>query len=427
VGAGRWLLAFSGGLDSTVLLCLLHDFRRAYPDAPPLTAVHVNHNLQETAPDWERHCAQVCAALEVPLLLRSVVVAADGRGTEAAAREARYEALAATLEKGDVMFLAHHQDDQVETLLLRWLRGAGLRGLQGMPASRALGVGLLSRPLLTWPRTALETYASRHGLQWIEDPSNPHTGFDRNYLRQQVLPLLARRWPGYRGSVERSAQQLRSTAAVLERLLPVPPPRTTLLGDPGIPISSLLQNAAASGWLVLQQWLLAQGVPAPPRAPVVEFLRQLQGGGGSPELAWGAQRLRRFGDGVYLLPTGEPGTCGSAGRLAPGTPLELPGVGRLELVPAAGEAGIVLEPGEFLAVRNRSGGERCQPLGRVSSQRLKKLLQEAGVPPWWRDRLPLLFLGDELVAVADLWLCATSRTRAEGGGGAWRLLWRRNN
>ncbi len=426
VGAGRWLLAFSGGLDSTVLLHLLCEYRQTHPAAPPLIAVHVNHNLQLASAAWERHCERVCAALEVSLLVRKVAVAGDGRGLEAAARDARYGELAATLRPGDVMFFAHHQDDQVETLLLRWLRGAGLRGLQGMPALRPLGPGLLSRPLLAWPRTALEAYARLHHLDWIDDPSNADTGFDRNYLRHEVLPLLAQRWPAYRGSVVRSARQLSAAEAVLEQLLPTPPPCATLLGDPGIPVASLLQGPAC-GWLVLQEWLLGQGLPVPPRGPASEFLRQLQAGGGSPQLAWSGQRLRRFGDGVYLLPTADPGGCAGADQLAPEAPLELPGGGRLELVPAGAEAGIALGPGEFLVVRNRGGGERCQPLGRGRSQRLKKLLQEAGVPPWWRDRLPLLYLGDDLVAVADLWLCTTARTFAKGGQGRWRPVWRRNN
>lgn len=426
-GAGRWLLAFSGGLDSTVLLHLLHAYWQGHPDAPALTAVHVNHNLQAAAEAWERHCQGVCAALDVPLLLCRVTVEADGRGTEAAAREARYRALADTLQVDDVMFFAHHQDDQVETLLLRWLRGAGLRGLQGMPVSRALGPGQLSRPLLAWPRAALEAYARSQRLQWIDDPSNIDTGFDRNYLRHEVLPLLARRWPGYRRSVVRSARQLGAAAAVLEQLLPTPPPCATLLGDPGIPVASLLQEPAGAGWLVLQQWLAERGLPSPPRGPAGEFLRQLQVGGGSPELAWSGQRVRRFGDAVYLLPAAEAGARSCADHVAPGATLALPGGGSLELVPAGEQPGIRLDPGAFLTVHTRSGGERCQPLGRGGRQRLKKLLQEAGVPPWWRDRLPLLYLNDELVAVADLWLCVSPPVVAEGGAGSWRPLWRRNN
>ena len=420
--AGGWFVAFSGGLDSTVLLHLLQRCRGEQPAAPPLVAIHVNHRLQAAAGDWERHCARVCAALGVPLLLRTVAVTAAGRGTEAAARDARYQALAAALQAGDVMFLAHHQDDQVETLLLRWLRGAGLRGLQGMPETRPLGRGLLSRPLLGWPRAALEDYARRHGLEWIEDPSNTDTGFDRNYLRHEVLPLLARRWPGYRGSVTRSALQLGSAAAALDRLLPAPPTCTSQLGDPGVPVASLLQSA---GWLVLEQWLTGLGLSMPPRAPTAEFLRQLQAAGGSPELAWKGRCLRRFGDAVYLLPAAEPAFA-DPGQLAPGAPLALPGAGTLELEPAGDRPGIALGAGEFLVVHRRTGGERCLPLGRSGHRPLKKLLQEAGVPPWWRERLPLLYLGEELVAVADLWLCASSRTLVAGGPDSWRPVWRRN-
>jgi tRNA(Ile)-lysidine synthase len=295
-----------------------------------------------------------------------------------------------------------------------------------MPALRPLGAGQLSRPLLAWPRAALEDYARLHQLQWVDDPSNADTGFDRNYLRHEVLPRLARRWPGYRGSQVRSAGQLGSVAAALEQLLPKPPGWVTLLGDPGIPVASLLGNPEGASWLLLEQWLLDLGLPAPPRTPALEFLRQLQAGGGSPELVWSGQRLRRFGDGIYLLPASETEGNGVAGALGPDFPLALPGLGRLELIPAGPEAGIVLHPGEVLAVRIRSGGERCQPLGRAHSQRLKKLLQEAGVPPWWRDRLPLLYLQDELVAVADLWLCVSPRTAGVSGDRAWRPLWRRN-
>ncbi len=424
--AGRWLLAFSGGLDSTVLLHLLQRCCAENPAAPPLAAVHINHNLQAAAVDWERHCERACAALGVPLLLREVVVGVAGRGTEAAARDARYRALAATLQAGDVMFLAHHQDDQVETLLLRWLRGAGLRGLQGMPRTRPLGPGSLARPLLAWPREALEDYARQHRLQWIEDPSNADTGFDRNYLRHEVLPMLARRWPGYRGSVTRSALQLGAAAAALDRLLPAPPSCTSRLGDPGIPVASLVEGSG-SGWLTLEQWLGGLGLALPPRAPTQEFLRQLQAGGGSPELAWSGQCLRRFGDAVYLLPPVEGSLGSGPWRLAPGATLALPGAGVLQLEPAGDGPGIALGPGESLTVCRRSGGERCQPLGRAGgSQRLKKLLQEAGVPPWWRERLPLLYLGEELLAVADLWLCVSSRSVPAGDPAAWRPVWRRN-
>lgn len=426
-GARRWLLAFSGGLDSTVLLHLLWRYCATHPQSPPLMAVHINHNLQPAAAAWERHSAQVCAALGVPLALHRVTVVAAGRGLEAAAREARYETLAAMLEPGDVLFFAHHQDDQVETLLLRWLRGAGLRGLQGMPAVRPLGAGQLSRPLLAWSRAALETYARVQQLLWIDDPSNADTGFDRNYLRHEVLPRLAKRWPGYRDSLVRSAMQLSAAAAVVEQRLPAPLARTTLLGDPGIAVASLLGDPGGASWLVLEQWLLDLGLPVPPRAPALEFLRQLRAGGGSPALTWSGHRLRRFGDAVYLLPASTgPSVHEITGTLGPGAHLELPGAGRVELIPADRKAGIVLRPGEVLTVRRRSGGERCQPLGRAHSQRLKKLLQEAGVPPWWRDCLPLLYLQNELVAVADLWLCASSRTTAETGDKAWLPRWQRN-
>lgn len=428
LGAPRWLVAYSGGLDSSVLLHLLHSYCRDHAAAPALLAVHINHQLQPAAATWEQHCERVCASYGLPFLRRQVSVAIHGEGVESAARKARYRALAALLEPGDVVFLAHHQDDQMETLLLRLLRGAGLQGLQGMPASRSLGAGRLQRPLLDFPRSALEAYARESGLDWVDDPSNRDTRFDRNYLRHEVLPRLAMRWPACRRTTTRSARRLRAAAGVLDQLLPEVESVCSCLGDPGLALPPLLALPAETALLVLRRWLRQRSLPMPGRAPLTEFLRQLHSGvRRGAMLDCGSYRLQRFAEALYLVTATElPAEAWTEAALAPGPALTLPAGDKLALEPAGDAPGIRLQTGEQLTLRWRRGGERCHLPGRKGSRSLKNLLQEAAIPPWWRQRLPLLYLGDELLAVADLWLFDSSRLAPGGGPDAWRPRWTRN-
>ncbi|MBM68280.1 MAG: tRNA lysidine(34) synthetase TilS [Haliea sp.] len=422
--ARRWLVAFSGGLDSTVLLHALCS-RRVHGSTPPIIAVHINHQLHADAGHWQARAQTLCATLGVPLELRTVRVRQSGSGLEAAAREARYAALESLVGEGDVMFFAHHQDDQVETVLLRWLRGAGLHGLQGMPAQRPLGRGQLARPLLEQPRSVLEAYAAEHALSWIEDPSNTDTSLDRNYLRHEILPAIARRWPAYRGSIARSARQLGAAESVLDGLLPAPRRLLSLLGDPGIDMQELLALPDATATMALRGWLVSQGLLLPPATALAEFMRQLRAGSAGPLLAWRGHRLCRFGAGVFLLPTGGERSPAGA-QLFPGGTLALAGGGQLRLLPAGRQSGLRLPPGSALTLQWRRGGERCRLPGRAGNRRVKTLLQDAGIPPWWREQVPLLFLGDALVAVADLWLCDGPWFAPEGGEDAWRVCWTRN-
>ncbi len=424
--AGHWYLGFSGGLDSSVLLDLLLRWRAARTTAPALTALHVNHGLHPRADRWQAHCEQLAAGLGVPFIALQAAVDAGPRGLEAAAREARYRLFEAQLEPGSVLLLAHHLDDQVETFFLRLLRGAGLAGLAAMPVERPLGDARLVRPLLQIPRARLEAYAGARGLAYVEDPSNRDAGLDRNFLRAAVLPLLAARWPGYRATVARAGEHLAGAAATLEQLLPAPETVFSRMGDPGVPLAALLAVDVEGAAIRLRHWLQLRGLPAPDRASLAEFLHQLRTAreGAAPRLACRAFTLRRYRDAVYLLPAAQPPAAPLV--LAPGAALAIPGVGDVGLVPTAGE-GLLLEPGERLELRWRHGGEQCRPASRAGGGSLKKLLQEAGVPPWWRDRVPLLFAGAELLAVGDLWTCDSTRWRARPGPGEqlYRMRWER--
>jgi tRNA(Ile)-lysidine synthase len=423
--APHWYVALSGGLDSTVLLHLLMQWRDTRPGAPPLTAIHIHHGLQRDADAWQSHCEALCKKMHIPLRCHRVQVRAGSRGLEAAARDARYRVFEAQLGPGDVLFLGHHHDDQVETFFLRLLRGAGVRGLAAMPARRALGEGLLARPLLPFDRAQIEVYAARHKLRWVEDPSNRDPSLDRNFLRVEVLPLLASRWPGYRRTVSRTSAHMAASASLLETLLPVPDTVHSVIGDPGIPLAALEERTGDGAAQTLRHWLQASGLPAPDSGPLREFLRQLREAGARkrPRLQCSDYTLQRYRDAVYLLPAPAAPPAGPL-PLVPGACLDLPGVGRvaLERAPAGG---LLLGAREKPQLAWRGGGERCRLRGREGSRSLKKLLQECGVPPWWRARVPLLFLGDELLAVGALGVCHSSRWRESPGrdGPLWELRW----
>lgn len=425
LGAGHWYVGFSGGVDSTVLLHLLQNWRKANAGAPPLTAIHVNHNLQDQARDWENHCAWICEFLKVPFVPQRVEVEGGDRGLEAAARDARYAVFEEQLDHGEVLFLGHHLDDQVETFFLRLLRGSGVRGLAAMPERRSLGAGQLVRPMLKLSREQLEAYADQCGLKCIEDPSNDDSAMDRNYLRHEILPRLAGRWPGYRQTVNRASEHMASAAGTLEAAVDIPGTRFSPVGDPGFSadrLDGLSEEAAA---LLLRQWLRSGGYPAPDQLALAEFLRQLREAkaGAKPRLQTGDYLLQRYLDMIYLAASYTTGAVDTV-ALSPGESCEVPGVGLVSLQPAEGE-GIWLAPGEELELRWRGGGERCRPVDRDRSTSLKKLLQERQVPPWWRDRVPLLYLGEELLAVGDLWPCWSSRYGDGGRAGerCFELRW----
>ena len=420
-----WYLGFSGGIDSTALLHLLTRWRRAHPAAPKLTAVHVNHGMQSAAADWQLHCEWVCRLLRVPFIARQVEVRPGPSGSEAAAREARYAVFEDVLEEGAVLFLGHHLDDQVETFFLRLLRGAGVQGLAGVPAQRSLGKGRVVRPLMQLTRSQLQAYTDKHGLSCIDDPSNADTALDRNFLRAELLPLLAERWPGYRRTVNRASEHMAVAAATLEELLPVAETVFSALGDPGLSLA-VLQGKRDRAAQALRAWLQSRGLPPPDQSALEEFLRQLGEAGedASPRLQCSAFTLQRYRDAVYLLPGAIAALQDQP--LSPGAVIDVPGVGRVSMQRTDGP-GLALGETERPAVRWRSGGERCRPVNRDRGTSLKKLLQEADVPPWWRDRVPLLVLGDELLAVGDLWLCASSRFREQAHPGEilWQFGWDR--
>ena len=412
--APAWRVAFSGGLDSTVLLHLLAELRCSV-ELPPLSAIHVHHGLQSGADAWVEHCRAQCAALGVPFAVRHVRVAA-GASLERAARAARYAAFAEVLGRDEVLFAAQHRDDQAETLLLRLLRGAGVRGLAGMHASRPLAAGWLVRPLLGVGRTELEAWARNRRLAWIEDPSNRDTTLARNFLRHEILPRLARHWPATSAVLARDAEQLAEADALLGELAALDlqaatvPARPPWLRLPSLALAPLRRLSAARQRNALREWL--RDLTLPPEREHWAGWSDLRDAGADAAPIWrlAGGELHRAGgqlwwlSGDWLLPPPVP----FVDWIAPGRPLVLPGNGRVWLEGAVPEGA--------LQIRYRQGGEVLELPGR-GHRDLKRLLQESGVPAFVRGRLPLLYAGQQLLGVANL---AASRTAPAA---AWRLCW----
>ncbi|KPY35128.1 tRNA lysidine(34) synthetase TilS [Pseudomonas syringae] len=393
-----WHVGFSGGLDSTVLLHLLAELADR-ETLPALNAIHVHHGLQTAADAWPEHCQQVCKALGVAF--ESVRVQVEPAASlEQAARQARYSAFTERLGEGEVLLTGQHRDDQAETLLFRLLRGAGVRGLAAMPDQRVLGRGHLLRPLLDVSRMQLEDYARRHGLNWIEDPSNDDQQFSRNFLRNQVLPLLTSRWPQAAASLARTAHHLGEAQQLLDELALqdiANAQAATSFGWVGLPVLSLGPIAALSAARqrnAVRHWLapLAR-LPDTDHWAGWEALRDAaQDAGPLWRLADGT--LHRAQGCIWWVPAAWERLCHQAMDWTdPGVALDLPGNGRVVL---EGEA-----PSGCLQVRYRQGGEVLRLDGR-GSRDLKRLLNEQSVPAFLRGRLPLLYLDNVLLAVANL-------------------------
>ena len=411
--APAWRVALSGGLDSTVLLHLLVQIA-SREALPPVSAVHVHHGLQAVGDAWPEHCQHFCDSLGVPMWVVRVQVD-GGASLERAAREARYTAFAEALGEGECLMTGQHRDDQAETVLFRLFRGAGVRGLSGMAATRPLGAGVLLRPLLGVKRTELERYARRHGLNWVEDPSNACDEHDRNYLRHRVLPDIVQRWPSAVETITRSAENLAEADGLLGELaqndLICAGARNEYIGMqlPSLAIAALAELSEPRQRNALRHWL-APLARLPDSAHWAGW-RDLRDAREDAEPIWRLAdgELRRAHGRLWWLASPWLGfvPANQAWR-APSQPLSLPDNGSLRF---EGEP-----PGGPLEIRYRQGGELMTLVGR-GSRDLKRLLNEAAIPAFLRGRLPLLWRADELLGVALL-----PDLRVEVGQ-AWTLRW----
>lgn len=395
------VVGLSGGIDSVVLLHLL--LRRLRFAPARISAIHVNHQISPHAARWVTFCRRCCRELGVKLRVAKVDVP-RGNSTEAAARAARYAVFA---ESGaDVLLLAHNRDDQAETVLLQLLRGAGPRGLSAMPVLKQGTSGMLPvlRPLLETPRAAIEAYAARHGLQWVEDESNQDRAYLRNFLRHDVLPRLESKLPGVRGTLARAARHQAECSELLDALAE---------GDVGagnqagrLPLAMLKGLAPSRARNALRYFLRCNAVAMPEAERLDELLRQATTARDDARVCvdLGDVELRRFQDTLYIV---QP-----LPKLAKSFEVAWDGRGVLSLPQLGGSLRLLRRKGEGIAaaalssatlrVRIRQGGEmlRLTPEGRRRT--VRNLLQEAALPPWLRERLPFLHVDGELAAVPGL-------------------------
>jgi tRNA(Ile)-lysidine synthase len=414
----RIVLGLSGGVDSMVLLDTLARLRARMRFE--LGAVHVNHQLSPNAARWARFCVQACAQRGVPCRVAKVAVT-KGASLERAAREARYEALSRS--RADWLVLAHNKDDQVETVLMQLLRGAGVKGLGGMPfAKEGAGKARVLRPLLAVARAEIEVHAKRRKIAWIDDESNADTRFTRNWLRHEILPRIAERVPAYRETITRAARNLGEAAALCDELAHEDA-REVRAGT--LPVA-VLQGLSRPRARNLLRFMIAQrGWEMPDAERLGEALRQALEARADAKLvvALGPCELRRHDGLIHLMP--------SQGRLEPGEVIIWEGESRVRLPHAGGVLTMARGRGtglsaarlkaERVTVRARRGGERLQTDPRRPRRTVKNLLQEARIPPWQRERLPFIYCGDTLACIPGV--AIDYRYRAQRGEASIVAVW----
>lgn len=428
----RILVAFSGGMDSTVLA---HALVRARRRLGSLRLAHVDHGLQPASGEWSRQCARQARTWRVPLAnLKASIAKRRGESPEAAAREARYALLARELAPGEVLVTAQHREDQVETLLLQLVRGAGVTGLASMPRYAPFASGHIARPLLDCPRSELLDYARRFRLTWVEDPTNQQQQFGRNYLRHRVLPLLRERWAGVDVAIARTARHMAEAGELLEESA-----RRDLhaVSDGGgVNVAALRRLSPARRRNVLRAFIARAGLELPSAAQMAEMAGPLLSSraDAQPQVRWPGAALRRRAGRLELQVKSEHAAnrqsknAFQSWNWAQQRELILnDGAGRLEIVEdAAGAIDLERLP-RVLELHPRQGGESLRPGPRARTQSLKKLLQGARLSIEQRARLPLLFsagAAGRLIVAGDRWIDASVLANVKSRRRA-RLIWKK--
>ncbi|RPE04275.1 tRNA lysidine(34) synthetase TilS [Candidatus Pantoea deserta] len=429
------VVAFSGGLDSTVLLHQLVRWRQTHPQLR-LRALHVHHGLSPCADSWAAHCLALCDAWALECDVLRVRIDAREQGVEGAARAARYQALTAAMRPDEVLLTAQHLDDQCETLLLALKRGSGPAGLAAMPARLERHGRVLLRPLLGQTRQQLETYAQQHQLRWIEDESNQDTRYDRNFLRQRLLPELQARWPHFAEACARSAALCGEQEQLLDELL-----AEQLAGltqpDGSLFFAPLLKMSDARASALLRRWIAQQGATMPSRAALMRLRQEvmLSRDDAQPRLRFGHAEVRRYRDRLYWLP--RYASLRDQQLFWPDrrVPLVLPqqlGVLFAQIAQPQ-QPGVLFaqtaqpllrqpEADEQVSVRFYAQGY-FHLVGRAGGREMKKLWQELAIPPWQRERIPLIYYNQTLVCAPGLFV---TRQGAAVDKQGWQAIWQKN-
>jgi len=407
------LVAFSGGLDSRVLL---HEVYQAYQSGliSSVRVAHINHGLQKEADEWQAFCQKICVRYQFPFLTQKFHLSRENKNSEQAAREARYHFFEEIIQKDEWLVLAHHLNDQSETLLFRLLRGTGLHGLKGMPRFRPLGQGNLLRPLLDISRSELAAYAEEHQLEWIEDPSNQTNDYSRNFLRNKIIPLLYDKWPQLDKSLQSLALVADAQVSILDEVA-----RDDIASlssrDQSLDIGGFKKRSIARQKNLLHYWIKEQSLLSPSRVEIEEVLNQLSTSLDSAiKVKIGGGWIRSYDGKLYFCLLEEPKVLINevvwddlSVNLLLDNGVELIISNKCEKAEISGQNCLQIRPplaNEVVRILPRSGGESATPNHRRHSTELKKIYQELKVPPWKRTWLPIIYYNNLLVAVPGVFV-----------------------
>ena len=413
-------IAYSGGCDSHVLLYSLAQLREELNIN--LKAIHINHGLSPLANEWEEHCREICEQLSISYLAISVNANQNRTSPEEAARIARYKEWKKLINKNEVLLLAHHQDDQAETVLLQLLRGSGVKGLAAMPAKQDFSQGRLCRPLLGYQRQELHSYAVDHNLNWIDDPSNFDTDFDRNFLRHDVIPLLESRWPALKRTLSRNASHQAEADQLLSELAFQDWHHVHL--DNKIIVSSLLKLSEQRQRNVLRYWLSdICELSLPDTIHLKRIMEEVitAAEDAKPEVIWRGGEVRRYQGflyGIKNLPQSPENKVLLWRDLSQSLELGDASCLSSKVIMGQGLSQKKLQNSE-ISIRFRQGGEMCKPVGRGQTHQLKKLFQEWQVPPWQRAFVPLVYVNDELAQAVGY--CLSEKYAASSNEAGWLI------
>lgn len=399
------VVALSGGIDSKVLLhALVKIFEKGLIARP--SAIHVNHGLQQAADDWQQICQQDCDHYQVPLqVFRFDLAQSTNANIEASARQARYQAFESTIKPGQWLLMAHHLDDQAETLLLRLFRGSGVSGVAAIPQQRALAQGHLLRPMLDVPKSEIQHYAKNCELDWIEDPSNSSSHFTRNFIRHEIFPKIAEKWPGYAKTMSRFSRLAAEHNELAQQI--ASEDLSKIENDKGqLSVNALVRLSRLRQKNLLYSWGVKHTRHAPSSSEVEQVIKQLEAAQHkSIQISFSGLSLRSYHGILMLVPAKQPEVLLNPQQwLDILQPIKLPNQVEIkaELQQQVGLR--APDESEKVWIKSRQGGERCLPDYREKSTELKKIYQELAVPPWLREWLPLVFYNEQLVAVPGIFI-----------------------
>ncbi|MGP1956682.1 MAG: tRNA lysidine(34) synthetase TilS [Arsenophonus sp. NC-PE1-MAG3] len=400
----RILIGFSGGLDSTVLLHALVSLRQTTIPNLNIRAVYIHHGLNDEADDWGIHCRKVCFDWQVEFYSQHIYIDSTKKGVEAAARDARYQVFSEILLPEEIIATAQHLDDQAETFLLALKRGSGPTGLSAMPISIPFSDTYLIRPLLSFSRQQLVIYAQKKTLSWIEDDSNQDQSYDRNFLRLTIMPRFNQRWPHFSLSVSRSASLCAEQEALLNELLHDYLSQL-VMAEGALQLNVLNSYSEMKRNAILRRWLSLHRILMPSRVQLKQIWQDVICARPDAEpkfILSNNNVIRRFKQQLWLLPQFNDLTKICLVWKIPAV-IKLPdSLGEL-MISDEGKQFRAPLPNEKVTIRFGLKGN-IKIIGRQHARRSKKIWQELGVAPWLRERTPLIYYNDELIAAVGVFI-----------------------